>query len=523
MYLDRGLFFEALFNLQAGVKVFPKSGELCNNLALLYDRSNIADSAFIYHQLANQLMDNQQETAQTNLTAFWIRNNALLNADSLLRETAEEAYIPLQTNRLVLSNLNNVQPTNFMSASMPEDSLLNNSQFAYLFNYTANTKTAYDTTLAGFYTRFSKKEANTGFNENLRFAEACYEYYKNDRAQGFESVVGLSVNSPLRSTYFSKIAGLWFLQQHAPKRAVEFFTQAIQGGDTSITMQTYEAFALSEAGAWMDALTAWRELLLSTDVNTRTLAKTMEIISGAILAGQPAFAAKSLDDSGKALLIYFSKNILLPDVPVTITNTQYRVQTLAQLAERCIEIDSLARADEILTLAKNISSLDEALQYRLNAVSLELMLAKGQYQPLLTTINSLPVNEEKNDKKLYWQAVSYEQTKNYEQAALFYKQALKRLPLNTDVVQKAGQFYETVQKNPELAYTTLLEATRLNPFNIVLQKEYILQCLNMQLLAYAENAMNNLREITSSTDYQSFLPVYESRRTSVEKQIYDWK
>ncbi|QHT71237.1 hypothetical protein GXP67_33590 [Rhodocytophaga rosea] len=522
VYLEKGLFFDAIFNLQQGVQSFPRSGELYNNLALLYGRSNIADSAYIYHQLADKYVGVNAETSQTNRLAFWIKNNSLINTDSLLESSSASNSVPLQANRLLLSNMHGLKSSDFLKEFLPADSILSEETFAYLFNHVLNAHTPYDSTLANYLLGISKKDGNVAFSENLQFALACYEYYKNDRSKALELVANVSMSSN-RAAYFSKIAGLWFLQQQAPKRAGEFFLQAIQAGDSSLAMKTNQAVAFSENGQWLNALASWQPLATSPDPSTRSLAKYMETISGALLSGQEEFVSKALDDRGKSLMVYFSRGVLLPDVALSITNPEYRVQTLVNLAEKCIAIDSVSFAATLLEKARETPNLSQTLQNRLHALDLQLLLATRAYPQVLSKAKSLSLNPEDADRSLLWQAQAFGQTNQPKEASRLYALALKRMPADTAVILEASRFFNTVRKKPDLAYSTLLEATLLNPYNPEIQKAYILQCLDMQLLSYAENAMSILQQIATDADYQSFLPVYEARKSSVEKILFEWK
>jgi hypothetical protein len=281
--------------------------------------------------------------------------------------------------------------------------------------------------------------------------------------------------------------------------------------------------AFSENGQWLNALASWQPLTTSLDPSTRTLAKYMETVSGALLSGQEEFVANTMDDTGKSLLVYFSRGVLLPDVALSIANPEYRAQSLSHLAERCIAIDSISFAATLLEKAKATPDLSQSLQNRLNAVGLQLLLAGKAYPQVLSQAKSVSLNPEDADRSLLWQAQAYVQTNQPGEASRFYAQALKRMPADTAVILQASRFFNTVQKKPDLVYATLLEATLLNPYNPYVQKAYILQCLDMQLLSYAENAMSTLRQITTDTDYQSFLPVYEARKSSVEKNLFEWK
>jgi Tfp pilus assembly protein PilF len=148
VYQEENIIFESLFNLQQGVRKFPKNGELHNNLGWLYHRTNIPDSAYHYYRLAADF-DAKPEVIQTNLLALWIKNRNLfsLNTDSLLTEQKSSENISLQNNRLVLSQLARRTADARLLTDFSRDSVLTRERFAYLFNYTLNQKAQADSSL----------------------------------------------------------------------------------------------------------------------------------------------------------------------------------------------------------------------------------------------------------------------------------------------------------------------------------------------------------------------------------------
>jgi hypothetical protein len=522
IYQQEELIFEALFNLQQGVKSFPRSGELHNNLGLLYSQTNIPDSAYYYYTLAAELAS-KQEVVQTNLLAFWIRNRNLypLNTDSLLEKQPGRDYVSLQNNRLVLSQLGKVQDKTTLLPVFSGDSALTRERFAYLFNHTLHHKRTADSSLAKLISGLESIERNAIFSEDLRLAQAVYEYYANDRAKGLDMLNLLVAGKPSRGIYFNKLLGLWLLQQDIFAGAAEHFKAAADLGD-STSLPNY-AIALSEAGQWPEALAAWSSLGPQADEEMKTTAVQMQAIGQAILSGQPAPAATNLDDAGKALLVHFSKDVPLPQVAANIATAEYRVRALAGLAEQYIRQDSLVKARQALETASRAGRLEEEMQARLRAIHLHLLHVQEDSTARLAAIDSVNVPQEYGDEKLFWKARSYEKTGQYARAAQYYSQALKRLPADPVVVDFAVNFYNTAQKNPDRAYQVSLTALQLNPLSAELLKTYILQCLEVRLLTYAEESLDKLQYLTDAAGYQSFLQVYAAKKASIENMLSDWE
>jgi Tfp pilus assembly protein PilF len=522
IYLEEELIFESLFTLRQGIQRFPGSGELHNNLALIFNRTGIADSAYHYFRRAADA-DAEPQVVHTNELAFWIKNRDLftLNTDSLLGQQENTAHVSLQNNRLVLSQLGNSGRKASLLSIFEKDSLLTRERFAYLFNFTLHQKNKPDSTLPKLIQRLAAVEQNAVYAEDLRLAHAAYEYYANDRAKGLDMLNLLVSEKPTREVYFNKILAMWLMQQNVFNGAAEHFKIASDLGD-STSLPNY-AIALSEAGQWPEALVAWSALEGQAEEELKKTASQMQTIGQAILGGKPASVATGLDDAGKALLVHFSKDILLPQVAASITSTPYRALVQTGLAERYIQRDSLGQAQRLLSVASSSAGLEEDLQARIRAVNLHLLSMGNDSIANLAAIDSVRVPEEYNDKKTFWKARVYEKTRQYGQAEQYYQQAIKRLPTDPDVVKYAAGFYNNVRRNPDRAYEISLTAIQLHPSSPELLKIYILQCLEMRLLSYAEESVDKLQYLTSAADYQAFGQIYEAKRASVENMFSDWK
>ena len=213
--LAENLFFDAIFNLRAGLRRFPQNGEIENNLGFLYAKTSVADSAFIYFDLA-QKHSQRPEIAQTNLLALWLKNPTLTNADSVARTTAASSYVSCEANRLALNSLSgDFSRKKYQNFVLP-DSVLDVPQFCYLYNFVTNqakvaevgaTKKANWTELLG-----GLASRNIDVADDLLVAEAYYRFYQGQKLTGLERLEALSEGSRKRADFYYKTLGNWFLQ-----------------------------------------------------------------------------------------------------------------------------------------------------------------------------------------------------------------------------------------------------------------------------------------------------------------------
>lgn len=98
-----------------------------------------------------------------------------------------------------------------------------------------------------------------------------------------------------------------------------------------------------------------------------------------------------------------------------------------------------------------------------------------------------------------------------------YQNAIRQHPFDSGVLGAATTFFNQ-QKKPKVAYDALLNALRFRRNAPELQKLYVLQCLKLYLTDFAEEGLQELTGMTSSTDYQAFLKIYQAQRALIEKE-----
>lgn len=187
---DNDKFFETIFVLKEGLQKFPKSGELQNNLAYLYNKSKLMDSTVIYYELAAKNA-RKPEVPASNLMAFWATNAKDKAVEDILSKAENLKYNSYQANVLALrskiaSNTPSTQPKDYKWGGVfSSDSTLNASDFAWIYNQSIYQKSAGK---ALPLRRLAELEDNESLSEDLLLANVFQDYYQGDKLLAFQNL-----------------------------------------------------------------------------------------------------------------------------------------------------------------------------------------------------------------------------------------------------------------------------------------------------------------------------------------------
>ncbi|MDJ1495678.1 hypothetical protein QNI19_22270 [Cytophagaceae bacterium DM2B3-1] len=509
LYSQEELFFEALFTLKEGTQKFPNSGELFNNLAILYEKTHVLDSAYYYY---NQALDltNKSEEVQTNLVAFWAKNLSTQKIDSVFGTIQPSSYYALESNRLVMSNILHKQDK---QAYLPiPDTLLTRERFTYLYNYVLNHKTDKDTVPAHQLKLITTKPDNSLFTSYLDFAQAVQLYYTQNIAKGVDILKNTEQGtSGQQSAHLNKILGTWYLQQNAPALAVYRFEKAVKAGDTLSLVN--QGFALTETGDFGRADSLWQALRMSPIPQFRGVSNTMAKVTHTL----SGYKTDSLSDAEKVALVYFSHKEDLTPVVSSINDLSFRASALLYLAENHLNANNTSAAESDLQALQSLSVTDSSAKELISELQLKTVWLKKDWNTLAKLINS-----SHSTRKTFYQAEIAASEGKKAEAEKYYLQAMKELPFDESIVLAAEEFYNR-QNNPDRGYEILTTALQTNPMAPEIQKAYVLQSLELNLTDYAAQGMEELKRILPPADYQSFAPKYEEKRALIEKKLAEWK
>jgi Tfp pilus assembly protein PilF len=234
---DEDLYFEAVFSLKEGAKLFPDNGPILNNLGLLYGKTNLSDSAFYYLERAARTSKDGIPAANAVATLVGVLLPAEL--DSLASALSGSANLALKANQLLTQNLGRVFKEEALRGdAIAADSLLNAAQYAYWFNYAYN-QSRFDRGLSEAVRRIASKNAVS--TDELLLASAHADFYGGDKKKALETMLSLSSGGQSKYSGYKNILGHWFLQLGLYDKAAAEFAQ-VEGPEALVGHALAETF-----------------------------------------------------------------------------------------------------------------------------------------------------------------------------------------------------------------------------------------------------------------------------------------
>ncbi len=511
-YLQTDLFFEAIKTLQQGLRTFPNSGELQNNLGYLYARTSIADSAYYYLKAATSNAG-RDEVPMTNLLSLYARNPNVLTADSsLARNTTETTYAPYQANALALrltapayfAASEPVRPASL--AGLDSSSGLNVGNFAGLYNFAlANQQPALtDTTLTETLRQLANNPKNQDFTDDLLLARAVAEYHRHNHPTAFGLLSQIAEGNPQKATQYRTITGLLLMEQGLYQKAADQFSE-----NSDTTSIYYRALALTKTGDPALAQSLW-ETAAKTDPNIASLSQTLYGQRTPQTDLERAF--KLVHDAGlsPAGQVSLYRSIGNPNTKAVAAGT---------LARRLFaESDTAKLAREWVALLPQEGITDAYPVSVARLARIENALALGPLTTTETLLNEPMLTNFRAEQTLL-QARAYQNTKDQskqQSVKKLYGEAVQLAPLDARIVAATARFYRE-QQQTQSAYALVLTALPFNETNRDLLKMYVTLCLDQSLFDYARDGMARLQRVTPPADYQAFVSAYQEKLASVEK------
>ncbi len=502
-YQQTNLFFEAIKTIQRGLKTFPKSGELQNNLGYLYSKTSVADSAYFYFASA-ATNAGQTDVPKTNLLALFAKNPQILAADSLLAtNTNESTYPSYQANALALKLVTGrdttaaKRPAWLADNARADDRIeLNVGQFASLYNAALLIQNP-DTALVGTLHRRADNPLNQAFTDDLLLTRAFADYNSHRPGDALSSLDALVSGSP-RNAGLRQTLGLLLLEQGLYPKAAQTLEL-----NTDTLSTYYRALALTKAGS----LTAARPLWETAAKQDRVLAALTAVFYG---DRPPA------DDLEKAFYVtYRPDDLNRGRIWETIGNPNLKTVSGAALVDGFLRNKQVFYAQMIVSQMGKPEQLSPFARSVENVSALKIAVAKNNRKAAEAMAKQPVVAAHRADRARLLAEV-YTKTNQPTLARAAWDEARQLAPLDAVIATGAATFYRS-QKQPQAAYKLALNALTYNPDDPELLKTYIRLCLDLSLFSYADDALLQLEFATTAADYQAFLADYQQKIASIEK------
>ncbi|GAA4446770.1 hypothetical protein GCM10023189_02270 [Nibrella saemangeumensis] len=501
VYFQNNLFFEAVKHLQQGIRTFPKSGELQNNLGYLYARTSVADSAYYFLQSATGNTP-RSEIPEANLLALWARNPRVLSADSLLSELKDHTYESYQANALALrliAGTDTTQPERpaWLETDKKKDGL-SVGRFASIYNYTLKA-TRPDTTTTNLLRRLSQEPVNQDFTDDLLLARAVAEYRSHHHPVALDLMGQLAQGDARNGSFYRTLSGLWLMEQGLYQRAAEHFEL-----NPDTLSAYYRALALTKAGDVVAARSLW-EIASTNDAGVASLKQALYDIKRPETDLEKAFyVAYRPDAADRESTLATIQDATLRTIAGSAIVTDYLQRDLRSAAEQLFR--QLPPENQLRPFAASLRTI----------TALRLAVARGDVNTALTLANR-PVIPRHLAEQAFLKAQTYERNRQTAQARQAYGQALNLAPLDAPAVAAMARLMQQ-QRQSKQGYQLVLNALPYNEDHPALLKTYIMLCLDLSLPDYAEDALMRLQGATSPTDYQTFLSAYQDKLTLLEKE-----
>jgi Flp pilus assembly protein TadD len=513
IYVDNDNFFPAKFALEDGLKRFPKSGVLYNNLAMIFAKTSLLDSTIHYLEKSKKYSDNK-EVPSSNIIYFLIKNKIYAVADSLIKEYKMQDYTPFKANALVLYNLYNKQSEESFNKAFLKDTILDNPSFAYLYNYGINMLGKEDEKYIGFTDSLQKFSSNESFAEYLRYLQALYYYYDEDKGKAktmMENLKGFAGSSG--AAYWNNL-GMWMMDNNQFIEAAENLKQAAAMANDHTAYLNY-CISLAEAGRKNEALAALEPLKKSGDENIKLLTENLIVLltqnnKDSILSmHEPLrlqyFHLRKKDISEKELLTVFT----------SFENERIKFIASAEMMEFYINRGEGSKAN--IFWQASAHDLNKAADEfgSLNYQYLRLLALEKNWDEIKNQIDKIYLNKNNQADKNYFKALVAQYAGEDANAERLFLSGLKADPFNEDGVTWAADFFNSRKKYME-AYNILVESVRLNPYSVKILEAYAKQCILINIESYADFAMDKLEQLLPEKEFRQFTDSLKTIQPGIE-------
>lgn len=518
--VENGQFFDALFNLRNGLQQFPQSAYLKNNLALIYGKTSVIDSALFYLEEA---IDNSQtkQAAEANTLSVIARSANKLNfsVDTLLQEMAvDQNYRQNQINTLLLLNQ---QPQKAPSDlqfewKMPEDSLLQSFSFAYLYNYLFRYRSEVDSSLLKDVAYLMDKPENGNFYEPLAFALAVVYYETNQVIEAFKILDRLQSLNPFKTGYYNNLLGLWALQQHVPDVAATYFAKAAQSSfeDAKFrkAVSLTEAAAFDNSSSWSEVKQQWQ--VLSSD--TVEVSEGVELVANdmlKVLSDDSLYHYITNEDDAflYQLLRYRAEDFdidVLNRILVSYEDINYKVLALHDLSIYYSDLDSAWLNKQIDLIQSDNMALSPLGRSYWEWLQVLQMQQKGDYVQIEEKLNQLePISVWHQYEKQLYRGKIAEIEKDSVTAKKSYQYLISNPFFEEGFLSALAYLYP--DESSMTFYNLLLDAVQTNRNSPALLKAYIRACIANGLESYAEESLEDLKALLPPSEYAAFLNSYQ--------------
>ncbi|RSK24285.1 hypothetical protein [Hymenobacter metallilatus] len=514
LYNEPTDFFDRLAVLRDALKATPGSAALNGDMAQLFSRSTLSDSAALYQSRATAAAPDNPILLANEL-AYYIRQQRWAEAETVAAATANSPDDALQSNALLLAQLTG-KPAG-LGASPDTTTVLSPASFARLYHQGLQLALRHDTTLLVRLPRLLARPANAAYLDQLTFLRAFTQHYGGRPVAAQATITPLATGSSAATAYYQQLQGLWLLDQRLPAPAATRLNEARQNGATAAALP--EAYALALSSQPDSARQVARRALMGPEQPLQPGAR--QLLTVLDLDFRTEFASAS--DSVKAQYLVVRGDELPTTETLSAATTiaspaLRRVALLAQLP-RALQHNELAAVQQTLRQTAPAINAPDASAW--NVLRGEVYTRGKQWPELRQLLRNGRFEGFDTFQRLYFRAALAEADNQPAEAARLYQQVAREAPFAENGLVAAARFY-TRRNQFEQAYNVLLRGVEYNPGSVVLLQAYVLASVPVGLTEYAQSPLYRLGTLLSPADYATFRTEYEARRAARAAAAAPW-
>ncbi|MCS6823614.1 MAG: hypothetical protein NZ529_04910 [Cytophagaceae bacterium] len=499
--LDAGEYFQSMFTLKEAIQKYPKSGELYNNLGVVYTRTDILDTTNYYFLKCLQYMP-QSPLPYSNMAYNYLKKNMYNIADSILTENFDD-HISYNTNRIASKLLNHSSDSIlFNQTFFKRDILL--PQVAYLNNYTFYSLNDTSWYLLTLLDTLINKSETTEYQTKLRYLRAMKKYYSENKIEAIQDMYNLK-NTTLDNKLYATTLGCWMLQNNVAEECLSNFSTA------------YDPFNHTSAYNLVLAQLFYNvkpdPFVLNALLNSKEqhIQKQLNAINYLLNTSANASTAKTSEEK----LLYIATHC--SRLPAPSNAALYESLTLPEhkLIASYILMDNYLSKNDLEQARKFIYHIEQGEQHKawhvgeLNFQYLRLLFSERNYSELSPICSTTYLNTMRACTRAYF--TNFVNEKNIPAGSLVtqYSQAINNAPFFYPGVEYALNFlYRNGYK--ETAYEKAAAVSELNPSSAEARKLYLKQCILNGYTGPAENTLENLKPFISAAEYSIYRKTIDS-------------
>jgi hypothetical protein len=524
LYLENKKIFDAILKLRAGMQSFPQSGELANNMALIFSQTDAQDSTLYYLGRATHLAKDAQ-IPQANIFALLTKFQDTKNTDELRKDLKIKNSIDVIANELVYYSVNKKRFPQSLQTDYVKDTVLQLENLCYLYNYTLNKIGDGDSTMLSLAKKLTKVEANAEYigyldlmtafkNRELGNGLAAYRYFNKISTDAYEF-----------DYHKAKLLGMYLFENEQFLQSALAFRRTYYKG--FIQGRVYEGLAMSELDNKAKAIEIWQELAEREEPEVKNIAKQkLKVLH---LDSLKKFDIAKANDNEKYDFLHYNmfetNDEKFNTVLNTIENADIRFRIATERVRYYLKKNNFVAAESLRNSITGLSTNQPNLIEELRLLDLALLAKLKRYTEMQKLIDETKFNGLTKGYKTFYQALIADSKNDSLQAEKLYKLAMVQIPLESELVTAFAQHYNK-RNNTLAAYNVLIDNLHLYPelqfYPPAVYEMYMLQALEINFVEDAENALSNLFNLVSKQEYDIFYKVFQQRKKEIEKMTEGW-